>query len=445
MKTLTGIASVIYLISIYFISAHCQQTDFLVIFPIYSLSFASFIYLLFKAQELNFKILVGLGLFLRIILVFNFPNLSDDIYRFYWDGILWWTEIHPFDYLPSELMKLGSLPDTRLEGIFPQLNSPDYYTIYPPFCQILFSLSANVGLGIEGSSIFLKCMYLVGDLSTVWALSLLMRKFELSPKLSLLYFLNPMIILELVGNIHAEVWMVCFSLWMAYFLFKGKYFISGLLYTLAICSKILPLMFGPLILLYLWHKKEGLGFILSSGASLIFLFGLMLVGSDVAHLLSSINLYFQSFEFNASLYYLFRWLGYLISGYNQIALIGPALAVMSLIVILFISMGTYKKKINKPSEIDQGFLIAIALIFCTYLIGSTTVHPWYLSIPIVISIFTNFKYIYIWTISIILSYYAYSNPSFTENLFLVAIEYATVFIVFIFDISRNHNKKAINL
>lgn len=431
MKTLSGIAALVYLISIYFISSYCQQSEFSIIFPIYSLSFACFVYLIYKSEGLNFKTLVGLGVLIRILLLFVFPNLSDDIYRFYWDGILWWTEVHPFDLLPSELMKLGNLPDQRLEDVFHLLNSPDYYTIYPPFCQLLFSLSAKVGVGVKEAAIFLKSLYFLGDVLALSALVLLLKRFSLSPKLSLLYFLNPMIILELVGNIHAEVWLVCFTVWTAYFLIKGKYLLSGLMYSLAICSKILPLMFGPLILFYLWRKKEGIGFFISSGLSLAAMFGFMLKGSDVGHLLSSINLYFQSFEFNASLYYLMRWIGYGVSGYNQIAIIGPALAVFSLLSIFLVSWKTMSNKIKDPAIIDLQFLKVISIIFCTYLLCTTTVHPWYLSLPLAFSIFSTRLQIPIllWTFLIYLSYSAYDTNPVQEHGLLLFIEYGLVFFI----------------
>jgi alpha-1,6-mannosyltransferase len=57
------------------------------------------------------------------------------------------------------------------------------------------------------------------------------------------------------------------------------------------------------------------------------------------------------------------------------------------------------------------------------------VHPWYLAIPLILSVFTNYKYVLIWSFTIILSYVAYSNEQFQENLWLVAIEYSLVFLM----------------
>lgn len=49
--------------------------------------------------------------------------------------------------------------------------------------------------------------------------------------------------------------------------------------------------------------------------------------------LDSVRLWFTSFEFNASIYYAVRFIGYLIIGYNAIGMIGPALASLTMIGI----------------------------------------------------------------------------------------------------------------
>ena len=88
------------------------------------------------------KYLFGLGLVLRVLLLFTLPVLSDDFYRFIWDGRLLMNGQNPFEHLPADYLNQG------LEGIdsnlYNQLNSPDYFTIYPPVNQFVFWVAASV-------------------------------------------------------------------------------------------------------------------------------------------------------------------------------------------------------------------------------------------------------------------------------------------------------------
>src|SRR5690606_24975198 len=112
---------------------------------------------------------------------------------------------------------------------------------------------------------------------------------------------------------------------------------AGLAFGLAIGIKLLPLLFLP----FVWRK---LGFVkfLYFSAGLVFilmLIGLPLINMQVImHIADSLDLYFRKFEFNASIYYLLRWLGFQVSGYNMIALLGPALSLVTFIVVVWLAV-----------------------------------------------------------------------------------------------------------
>ncbi len=429
------LAGVVYVVAFAILMLHCQQAEFQDIIIHFGLAFVPYLYLVFSKEKFSFYGLLSLGILLRLIAVYVFPNLSDDIYRFFWDGNLWADGIHPFDFTPSQLMQQGVL-DEKYNSVFNLLNSKDYYTIYPPVCQWMFYMSSMIGGTVKGTAIVMKIFYLIVDVMTVFGLSKILEHVGKDRNWAFVYFLNPLIITELIGNIHAEALMVGGMVWMAYFLIKQKYWKAGIFYGIAIASKILPFLIGPLLLFYLVKKKAWFGFFLSSGLFVLISFGLMLKGSDLSHLMSSINLYFQSFEFNASIYYVSRWLGYFRKGYNMIGVIGPLLAMISVGLILWFSFSVYRKDKFDAQERNKDIklLCLISLLYVLYLLFSTTIHPWYLAVPIAFAVF-NPKLLYpivLWSLLVMLSYSAYDTNPVQEHPWILAIEYGLLFLSFKF-------------
>ena len=72
---------------------------------------------------------MGIGVALRIALVFVEPQLSEDIYRFIWDGRIYAQGIHPLEYTPSQLINQSEYADLLDKTLYDALNSPDYFTI----------------------------------------------------------------------------------------------------------------------------------------------------------------------------------------------------------------------------------------------------------------------------------------------------------------------------
>ena len=79
-----------------------------------------------------------------------------------------------------------------------------------------------------------------------------------------------------------------------------------------------------------------------------------------------------------------------------------------------------------------------ALLFglCFYYFTATTVHPWYLATPLILSVFTKYRFPIIWTIVIIFSYQAYSNLPWKENLWFVATEYIFLYGFIIYELQK---------
>jgi len=363
----------------------------------------------------HFKYLLIAGILFRIILLFSVPNLSDDVYRFIWDGRLAANGINPFSHLPIEIMQMPPVSGIT-KALFVQLNSQHYYTVYPPILQGVFWLAAKLfPLNVFAAIVFLKCIIFLAELITFFLLLQLLNNLSLPKQMSLLYFLNPLVITELTGNVHFEGLMIVFVLLSFLLLLKSNWQGSAIFLGLGIATKLIPVLFLPLIVIRLGWKK-GLIYSVITGITTLILFALVFDIATIQNLLASVDLFIRRFEFNASFYYVVRWIGTLIKGYNIIAIAGPILYLLATGIILLISFR------NKKNTGQPNFVTALFIITTWYLL-STTVHPWYICLPVALLIFTPYRYAIIWSLTATLSYSAYQFNPVQENLWFIGTGY----------------------
>ncbi|MDP4665122.1 MAG: mannosyltransferase, partial [Flavobacteriaceae bacterium] len=74
---------------------------------------------------------------------------------------------------------------------------------------------------------------------------------------------------------------------------------------------------------------------------------------------------------------------------------------------------------------------------CLYLSLATTVHPWYLALPLLLSLFTAYRFMILWSLTIVLSYTAYSQPIVHEIPWVLALEYLPVFGLLVWELRRS--------
>lgn len=358
----------------------------------------------------------------RAVLLFALPNLSDDFYRFIWDGRLLAQGVNPFLHLPPYYVSQSNT-DISIFGLdrelFDKLYSPNYFTIYPPVCQYIFFIACRLSPNsILGSVVAMKLFILIFEIGNILLIQRLLEKFNLNKNRALIYALNPLVIMELSGNLHFEAVMLFFLLLSLWLLSRLKNKTSALTFALSVCSKLVPLIFFPLLIKRLSIKKSALYFTIV-GVTTIFLFMPFFDRALVKNLFSSLSLYFRSFEFNASIYYIIRWIGFRLYGYNIISTAGMALALLTLI---FVSLITYKEKKTDWRSLPQAMLW-VGLIYFGL---ATTVHPWYITTLVAISVLTPFRFAVVWSALIPLSYSNYISTPYAENLWM-ALEYLVVY------------------
>ncbi|MBU0696516.1 MAG: hypothetical protein KKE39_08335, partial [Bacteroidetes bacterium] len=237
-----------------------------------ALMFAAYFIILKKYNTDKFtKFNSYLSVFSRLVLLFSFPILSDDIYRFIWDGSLILHGINPFSFTPKELMNMKF---TWLDPIlFQKMNSPAYYSVYPPINQLAFLFSAIPGKGnLIASATLLRLFILAFDLGNIYLIKKLLIHFKKSENLVFLYALNPLVIIEFTGNLHFEAAMIFFTLLAIWLLLKDKWIYGSIALSLAICAKLLPIVFLPFFIRYIgWRKTIYAGIICGFTTIILFL------------------------------------------------------------------------------------------------------------------------------------------------------------------------------
>lgn len=408
IKDWTGVLFI--LIGVYVLGYEVKQSDFYFILLGFGIAFGGYFFCL--DRKWTFSQLLITGLVLRIILLGAFPALSDDIYRFYWDGKLLWNGMSPFSYLPSELDV--STIDGIDQDLFMELNSSHYYSIYPPIAQLIYGVSAISNMDI--AQVIIKVIIMLADvmaLKWLWGLSKKKLIHGLAPTL---YFLNPLLIVEGTGNLHFEGIMIMFVLGsIIYTYVRPNYLLGGVFLGLAIATKLLPLMLIPFLFRHeKWMVLTWAGMI---GA---ILFVPIVLSLDLGHMMESVGLYFRKFEFNASVYFLLRAIGYVVSGYNLIAYIGPMLAFITTAIILW-------KALRSSDGLDS-YIHYSFFAFAVYLALATTIHPWYIISPLLLGVMIDRKWIVLWSALVVLSYAHYSHPS----MMWIVIEYGLLVAAYVY-------------
>jgi len=422
------IAQIFLLLAVVGIAFGTQRTDSFQLLCMFTIAFGAYSYLIYKPsyRASNLQLLIGLGILIRFILVFTLPNLSDDFYRFIWDGRLLNHGINPFLELPSYYINNGLHSDFLTLDIYQQLNSQNYFTVYPPVLQAVFWLATWLfSNSILGSVIIMKLVLLACEIGSILLIIRLLAHFKMPKYQVLFYALNPVVMLELVGSIHFEAMMIFCILLAIWLLVKGYWATSAIAMGVAVVSKLLPLMFLPFLIKRL--KWKSIRYYIVVGITVILLFLPLLNPVFIANISESIGLYFQSFEYNGSIYYVLRWLGFQTAGYNIISYLSPWLSLSVALLIFIIAL---KVKESGFKYLPQNILFALTIFYLL----STTVHPWYITSMVAFASLTRFRYPIIWSGLIFFTYINYSYQPFWENIWIVVIEYMIVIGMIVYEL-----------
>lgn len=162
-------------------------------------------------QEADLAPVWTLAVLMRISLIPLTPELSDDVYRYLWDGHVQLTGINPYLYAPGH----QALESIRTAW-HPLINHPDVPTIYPPLAQLAFVLVGLAG----GTVLSAKVVWTVFDLLAGAILVEAARRRGLPvARVAVLYLWSPLLIVETAWSAHFDAlglfWLSLVLLWSA--------------------------------------------------------------------------------------------------------------------------------------------------------------------------------------------------------------------------------------
>ena len=388
------------------ISYRSEVLFFILVFAVFAVYFAG----------VKFRVRYPLALALLLIIgsrfpyFFNLPQLSDDFYRFLWDGMLLNEGLNPIGKIPSEQI-INNLQNPGFgELLLQQMNSPGYTSVYPPFHQFFFGISyflAGPDL-LRGVNV-MRALMLSIELLTF--LVLLLRRSSREQNYFFAYLVNPLIVIEGIGNLHFEAVLLPFVA-IALIDFSRKWHLrSSIPLAGSILIKLRSAILIP-VFLFRFAPRRRLLFLISLAVTIFIFIGMFDRTRYFLNMDKGIGLYFQSFEFNASVYYLLNSIIALIIGYNPIAILAPVLAVICAALILMV---TYRYRYANIFEVSL-------VVYLIFLLLATTVHPWYVIPTVYLAIRSGRQYLLVWSMLVFLSYSRYWGDGEPKWIFIL-IEY----------------------
>jgi alpha-1,6-mannosyltransferase len=164
--------------------------------------------------------------------------LSDDAYRYIWDGRVQAAGINPYRYIPAD-QNLEKLRDTE---IYPKINRKEYApTIYPPAAEAIFLLTTR----ISESVIWMKTTMVAFEALTVWALMSLLASFGLPRHRVLIYAWHPLAVWEFAGSGHLDAIAIAFVALALLARRRDLKAVTGLLLAGATLVKLYPVILFP--------------------------------------------------------------------------------------------------------------------------------------------------------------------------------------------------------
>jgi alpha-1,6-mannosyltransferase len=238
--TTLGIAMLV----VYRIAVHSKGVAdiawFLKLVVVQAVIYLAAAWLSLRTRDSRRLLLLGLifAALFRLSIIFFPPYLSDDIYRYVWDGRVQAAGINPYRYMPAD----ESLAHLRDEKIYPYINRRDSaQTIYPPVAEAGFLLITRFSESVT----WMKAIMVGFEAVTVWALVQLLVSFGFARQRVLIYAWHPLTVWEFAGSGHVDAMAIAFIALALLARRRHGETLTGIFLACATCVKLFPAALFP--------------------------------------------------------------------------------------------------------------------------------------------------------------------------------------------------------
>jgi hypothetical protein len=335
-------------------------------------------------------VILAATILFRLVLLPATPSLSDDVYRYQWDGRVQRAHLNPYVAVPSspELAWLLNPDNPEPPGV-------DTPTIYPPLSEFVYRAIKTVS-GYRRVSTIL-------DLACVGMLLLLLGALKRPLHRVLAYAWNPAVLLSFAMSGHFDPLAIVMFLAALFFLVRNRPTLSIVAFALSFLSKFFPVLLLPALL-----KRVRLAYV-GIFAVLVFTFYLPFLGAGL-HLFDGARNYGRDWSNNASF---FQLLHFVVKSKAHAEFLAG--------LMVLAAMGYLAKR-------RSGLLWSSLVLTGGVLLVSPTAYPWYFtwSIP-----FLCFYPSAAWLLMSVTSVLAYAPPiadGAGNSLLMLLLEYGPVYL-----------------
>lgn len=309
-------------------------------------------------------VVLGVGVLARMFFLTPDPLLSDDVYRYLWDGRVQVAGQSPYGVPPNMeelwVVELEWPPEAHVRHL---VNHPEIPTIYPPLMELLFRAVAMVGGGL----VTWRCVLLLAEVGIALLLISALRRRNLDPRLAVLYLWHPLPIVESVWSAHTEVIAVLLLLAGLWCLDTKRGIRAGCALGLGAAAKILPLAWAPFLWRRLGRRRGAVA--IAAGIVLGAVTFVPFWGTDIERATEGLTKYARTWYFNDVL---FRPLGAVfgidvedetLRGTQWLRRGMGAIFALVCLAVAWRGRDAYR----------AGLVVSVAFVLLT-----ATLHPWYL-------------------------------------------------------------------